>query len=266
MSLKGKVAVITGSATGIGQGAAVALAQAGAKIAVTYHRDPADKTLALIKEAGGEAILVKTDVRSRESIRNLMTETYKAFGRLDILMNNAAIQPNKMLYAYTEDDYDLVMNVNVKGYWRCIQEALPYLKKSEHGRIINVGSIHSKRATGFDAIYSTSKGAVKMLTREAALALGKYGITVNMLSPGVTRVDSGGKMTDEQRKFADRSSINERANRTDIEFKNFAPGGFLSGGPGYPKDMGYVVVFLADEQSQNITGANIRSDSGYMMS
>jgi glucose 1-dehydrogenase len=255
MSIKGKAAVVTGSATGIGQGVALALAQAGAKVAVTFNRDPGDETMKLIKEAGGEAILVKTDVRSRESIRNLMKETCNAFGRLDILVNNAAVQPNKLLFDYTEEEYDWVMEVNVKGYWRCIQEALPYLKKAEHGRIINMASIHAKRPTGFDAIYGASKGGIKMLTREAALALGKYGITVNTVSPGSTQIALGPNKT----------VITKRACRDDLVFQNFPPGGFLSGRIGFPQDVGHYIVFLADEQSQFITGSTIRADGGAMM-
>jgi glucose 1-dehydrogenase len=255
VSIKGKAAVVTGSATGIGQGVALALAQAGVKVAVTFNQNPAGETMRLIKEAGGEAITVKTDVRSRESIRNLMKETYNAFGRLDILVNNAAVQPNKLLFDYTEEEYDWVMEVNLKGYWRCIQEALPYLKQAEHGRIINMASIHAKRPTGFDAIYGAAKGGIKMLTREAALALGKYGITVNTLSPGSTQITL----------MENRRMITKRAGRNDLEFNNFPPGGFLSGRIGFPKDMGYYIVFLADEQSQYINGSTIRADGGAMM-
>jgi glucose 1-dehydrogenase len=255
MSIEGKTAVVTGSATGIGQGVALALAQAGARVAVTYNRDSADETMRLIKEAGGEALLVKTDVRSRESIRNLMQETYNTFGRIDILVNNAAVQPNKLLFDYTEEEFDWVMNVNVKGYWRCIQEALPYLKKAEHGRIINMASIHAKRPSGFDAIYATSKGGIKMLTREAALALGKYGITVNTLSPGSVRIQAR----------ESRAVIKKTASRQDLEFRNNPQGGFLSGRVGLPRDICYCVVFLAVEQSQFITGSNIRADGGAMM-
>jgi glucose 1-dehydrogenase len=255
MSIKGKTAVVTGSATGIGQGVALALAQAGARVAITWNRDPADETMRLIKEAGGEAIVVKTDVSNRDSIRNLMKETYNAFGRLDILVNNAATQPNKLLFEYTEEEYDWVMGVNVKGYWRCIQEALPYLKKVEHGRIINVASIHAKRPTAFDPIYSVSKGGIKMLTREAALALGRYGITVNTLSPGATRLAFR----------ENKRLITKRACRQDFEFQNYPSGGFLSGRVGIPQDMGYCIVFLADEQSQYITGSTIRADGGAMM-
>jgi len=254
MSIEGKAAVVTGSATGIGQGIALALAEAGAKVAVTYHQNPADETMQLIKEAGGEAIAVKTDIRSRESIRSLMKEACGAFGRLDILVNNAAVQPNRLFCEYSEEEYDWVIEVNLKGYWRCIQEALPYLKKAEHGRIVNVASIHAKRPTGFDPIYAASKGGIKMLTREAALALGKYGITVNTLSPGAVHI-----VLPKNRRPVTKSVCRK------LEFGNFPPGGFLSGRIGFPADMGYYVVFLADEKSQFITGSTIRADGGAMM-
>ncbi|MCL2093244.1 MAG: SDR family oxidoreductase [Treponema sp.] len=255
MNLEGKTAVVTGSSTGIGQGIALALAQAGAQVAVTYNRDPPDGTLQLINEAGGRAISIQTDVQKRESIRNLMEETKRAFGGIDILVNNAAVQLNKLFFEYTEDEYDWVMGVNLKGYWRCIQEALPYLKEAAYGRIINVASIHAKRPTGFDPIYGASKGGIKMLTREAALALGRYGITVNTLSPGATQVAP--------RRY--RNPISKRAIERDLDFQNFPPEGFLSGRGGLPYDMAYCAVFLADERSQYITGSTIRADGGAMM-
>jgi len=255
MGIEGKAAVVTGSATGVGRGIALALAEAGARVAVTYNQNPADETMRLIREAGGRAIAVRADVRSRESIRNLMKETYGAFGRLDILVNNAAYQPNRFLCEYTEEEYDWVMDVNLKGYWRCIQEALPYLRKAEHGRVVNVASIHAKRPTGFDPVYAASKGGIKMLTREAALALGRYGITVNTLSPGAVHITLP----------PNKRPVTNSVNRQGLEFKNFPPGGFLSGRIGVPADMGHYIVFLADEESQYITGSTIRADGGAMM-
>jgi glucose 1-dehydrogenase len=170
-------------------------------------------------------------------------------------VNNAAFQPNKLLEEYTEEEYDWVMQVNLKGYWRCIQEALPYLKKAEHGRVINVASIHAKRPTGFDPVYAASKGGIKMLTREAALALGRYGITVNTLSPGAVQITLP----------PNKRPVTKSVSRQGLEFRNFPPGGFLSGRIGLPDDMGYYVVFLADEKSQFITGSTIRADGGAMM-
>jgi glucose 1-dehydrogenase len=253
--LEGRVAVVTGSATGIGQGIAAALAQAGAKIAGTFNRDPPDETAQKVREAGGEFFPVKTDMRSRDDIRNLFAESFRQYGRIDILVNNAAVQLNKHLFQYTEAEYDLLLTVNVKGYWRAIQEVIPYMKKAGYGRIINVASIHDKRPTGFDAIYGTAKGGVKMLTREAALALGRYGITVNTLSPGATMVAPS----------AAKQPTFRPPDPNAPGYYNFPVKGFLSGRVGQPFDMGYIAVFLADERSVFMTGSDIRADGGAQM-
>jgi glucose 1-dehydrogenase len=199
---------------------------------------------------------VRADMRSREDIRRLCGEAFSRFGRIDILVNNAAVQFNKHLFEYSEEEYDQLMEVNVKGYWRTIQEVLPYMKKVRYGRIINIASIHDKRPTGFDAIYGTAKGGVKMLTREAALALGKYGITVNTISPGAVRVAPSAA---KQPVFGPRQ-ISEAP-----VFYNYPPGGYLSGRMGKPQDIGYIAVFLAGEESVFMTGSDIRSDGGAMM-
>jgi glucose 1-dehydrogenase len=255
MGLKGRVAVVTGSATGIGQGIAIALAQAEAKVTVTYHRDGADETMAQIKAAGGEAILVKTDVRSRESIRNLCDETYRHFGKIDIWVNNAALQFNKGLFEYSDEEFDMLLEVNLKGYWRAIQEVVPYMKKNNYGRIINVASIHAKRPTGFDPVYGTAKGGIKMLTREAALALGRYGITVNTLSPGSVKVALS----------AAKPAFILQKQKEEPEFYNYPESGYLSGRIGMPVDIGYIAAFLADERSSFITGSDLRADGGAQM-
>jgi glucose 1-dehydrogenase len=255
MALEDRVAVVTGSATGIGQGITLALVQAGAKVAGTYNSDPPDETIRQVREAGGDFFPIKTDMRNRDSIRNLFAEAYKHYGRIDIHVNNAAVQLNKLLFEYTETDYDWLMTVNVKGYWRAIQEVLPYMKQARYGRIINVASIHDKRPTGFDAIYGTAKGGVKMLTREAALALGPYGITVNTLSPGAVRVLPS----------AVKKPIIRDSGEAVLDFYNYPPGNFLSGRAGQPYDMGFLVTFMADERSVFMTGSDIRSDGGAMM-
>ena len=255
MALTGRVAVVTGSATGIGQGITLALVQAGAKVAGTYNSDPPDETIRQVKEAWVDFYPVKTDMRNRDSIRNLFAEAYKHYGRIDIHVNNAAVQFNKLLFEYTEADYDWLMTVNVKGYWRAIQEVAPYMKQARYGRIINVASIHDKRPTGFDAIYGTAKGGVKMLTREAALALGPYGITVNTLSPGAVRVPPS----------AVKKPIIRDSGEAILDFYNYPPGNFLSGRAGQPYDMGFLVSFMADERSVFMTGSDIRSDGGAMM-
>jgi glucose 1-dehydrogenase len=256
MGLEGRVAVVTGSATGIGQGIVLALVRAGARVAGTYNSDPPDETIRQVQEAGGDFYPVKTDMRDRDSIRNLFAAAFDRYGRIDIHVNNAAVQLNKTFFEYTEADYDWLMTVNVKGYWRAIQEVVPYMKQARYGRIINIASVHDKRPTGFDAIYGAAKGGVKMLTREAALALGPYGITVNTLSPGAVPVPPSAV-----KRPRNRGPSEEKL----LDFYNYPPGGFLSGRPGRPGDIGFLVVCMADERNAFMTGSDIRSDGGAMM-
>ena len=250
--IRGKAAVVTGSASGVGQGIAVSLARMGVKVAVTEHSRSAGDTMRMIKEAGGEAICVAGDFSIRSDAERLFKEAYNAFGRLDILVNNAALQVNKWLLEATEEDFDLLMNTNLKGYWLCTASAVPYLKNAENGRIINISSIHAKRPTDFDTVYSMTKAGIKMLTRESAVELGKYGITVNMINLGGIRIQyKSGKPSWKPHPWGNPT--------------NQPRGGNLSGRLGLPADAGWITAFLADDRSQYITGAAIRADGGAMM-
>jgi len=252
MVLAGRTAVVTGSSKGIGQGIAVALAREGANVIVTYNKAPPDTTLGMIAEFGGEAFAAPLNAEYRESIRALMETAAAKYGGIDILVNNAAVQPNKWILEYPEEEYDLVMRVNLMGYWRAIQEAAPYLKKSTCGRVINVASIHAVRPTGFDAVYGMSKGGIRMLTREAAVALAPWRITVNSLNFGAVHIG--------------RKSGNWFMKPPKRLPSKLAPGSqFLSGRVGNIEDGGYYAVFLAGDKSQFITGASLRADGGVML-
>ncbi len=248
----GKVAVITGSSTGIGQGVAVTLAKEGVKVVVTYNSAPPDETMRLIKRVGGDAIAVQLDVSKRQSIKDLFRTAYDAYGEIDLLVNDAAIQLNLWLLEYSEEQYDRMMQVNLKGYFMCIQEALPYIRKNAYSRILNVASIHAERPTGFDLVYSMTKGGIKMLTREAAVELSKYDINVNQLDLGAIKVPTRS------------GNFVPKIFKT-LPFENRPEGGFLSGRYGNPADVGFIVSFLLDERSQFINGTAIRADGGAMI-
>lgn len=252
--LSEKVAVVTGAATGIGQGIALSLAREGARVVAVYHRSPPDETLGMIQAVGGRAIAIPADCSDRSCIKRLFEQTRDVFGPvIDILVNNAALQTNHWLLEYPLQYYDMLMQVNLMGYWRCIQEVLPYMKTSRAGRIINISSIHATRPTAFDPVYGMTKGGVKMLTREAALALGKYNITVNALNLGAVKI-RGKSMGFPWKASAKKWSSAKRP-----------VSGFLSGRVGMPEDAGYLVCFLAAEESQFITGSSLRADGGAMM-
>ena len=186
-----RVALITGSGKGVGAGIARRLCAEGFRCVINCNtnRAMAEETLAELRAHGGEAILCPADVSDPEQAKKLVQAAVDQYGRLDVLVNNAAMQYN--LYA---DQYDLPLirslwEVNFGGYWRMIRAALPFLRKSPMPRIINIGSVHGKRPTCFDAGYAISKGAVKMLTREAALELLPEDIPVVSLMLGGCRIE-----------------------------------------------------------------------------
>lgn len=248
--LEGRVAVVTGGGKGIGAGISKALAAEGANVLFNYNSNPdmANQTVSIIREKGGEAYTCPVDVQSRQQVDTMMKKAVELYGGIDILVNNAAWQPNMDINEYTEEIYDSVMNINLAGYFRCIQSALPYLKESDCPRIINISSVHAKRPGDFDVCYSMSKGGITMLTREAAIELLKYGITVNAILPGGVRIEfKSGKTQPFKYKRIHRK-------------RRY---GFFTAGT--PEDVANVVIFLVSEKSKHINGASIRVDRGAVL-
>ncbi|QHW33189.1 SDR family oxidoreductase [Paenibacillus rhizovicinus] len=240
-SLSGKSALVTGAGTGIGKGVAVELARRGAHVAIHYNSSDAGAkdTQRLIEELGGKCMIIQADVADRGQIVRMADTAAAELGGIDILVNNAALQLNLQLFDYTEEQYDRVMNVNLKGYWQCIQAVLPHMKQRNFGRIINISSVHGKRPTDFDPVYSMSKGGIKMLGRESAIELARYGITVNTIAPGA--VDVG--------KFSN------KANRLK----------FPLGRIGLPADVASLVCYIASDETSFMTGTTIRLDGASML-
>lgn len=253
MDLKGKVALVTGAGTGIGKGVAIELARCGAKVGVNYNSsiDGALDTKQMIEALGGEAKIVQTDISDKDQVKNMVNIVMETFGSIDVLVNNSAYQPNINLMDYDELTYDKVMSINIKGYFLCTQAVIPFMKEKGKGRIINISSVHGKRPSEFDPVYSMTKGAIKMLTRESAIEFGRYGITVNTLEPGAVRV---GKKSGDSRPIKYNSHWRPDAAKV-----------FPIGRAGLPQDIGYMVTFLASDESEYITGSSIRMDGGSML-
>lgn len=201
--LAGKVALITGASRGIGAAIATRFAKDGAKVVVNYSRSEkeANEVVASIKAAGGEAIAVKADVGTASEIPGLFAATTKAFGKLDILVNNAAVMQRTFLPDVTAESIDAHFNVNVKGYLLCVKYAAEIMTSG--GSIINVGSAISRMAYPGAVVYTATKGAIDVMTRVLAAELGPKGIRVNVLAPGSTRTDmnseKSGKTKEEER-------------------------------------------------------------------
>ena len=245
--LQGKVAVVTGASKGIGAGIAKALGAAGASVVVNYASDKtgAEKAVADIKAKGGQAVAVQGDVSKSADVKHLFDETRKAFGKLDVLVNNAGVFKFMPLEETSEAEYQRQFGINVLGPLQATREALP-LFGPEGGSVINISSIASHMGTPGSAIYAGTKGALDAITLVLASELGPRKIRVNAINPGM--VESEGAHT--------AGAIGSDFQK-DVEAK--APLGRI----GQPEDIAKVAVFLASDESSWLTGERISASGGY---
>lgn len=260
MRLAGKVALVTGAGTGIGKGTAIELARQGACVAINYYGNETDAkdTKQQIDQIPGEAIIVQADVSDKNQIETMVKQVAERYHRIDILVNNAALQLNYDLLDYTDDLFDRMMYINLKGYWQCIQAVIPYMKEQRFGRIINIASVHAKRPTDFDVVYAMTKGGIKMLGRESAIELAKYGITVNTIEPGAVNV--GKKGPKEARPIVPPEQAAKIQKKPNDMYKKFPLGRV-----GRPSDVAHLVCYIASDESEFMTGSSIRLDGGSML-
>jgi NAD(P)-dependent dehydrogenase (short-subunit alcohol dehydrogenase family) len=191
ISLEGRTAIVTGAGTGLGHGYAIALANAGAAVAVTGRRqEPLDACVAEIEKAGGSALAISCDVRSRESVEAAVAKVVDWRGKVDILVNNAGIYPPSPFIAVTEDQWVDVMDTNINGPFRFSQACARVMSQNGWGRIINILSPSALLGFAMVSAYGTSKGALASMTRSMAAELGPMGITVNSLTPGVSATET----------------------------------------------------------------------------
>jgi len=241
--LEGKVALITGAASGIGRESALLFAQEGARVVVAdYDAVKGKETAKLIEDASGNAVFVRTDVSKLSDIEVMIDATLKAFGRLDILFNNAGIQGrHRSLTAdLTEQEWDDVMDINLKSVFRAAKLAIPIMLKQGGGVIINTASAQGIGSTITIGPYCTSKAAVIMLTKVLTAEYGKSNIRVNCICPGVIETP----MSSEFIRFLKTETL-------------------AAGRPGRPKEVAYAALFLASEESSYIHGASLMVDGGW---
>ena len=245
--LQGKVAVVTGASKGIGAGIARALGAAGAAVVVNYASDKsgAEKAVADIKAKGGKAIAVQGDVSKGDDVERLFGETKKAFGKLDVLVNNAGVFAFSPISEAKETDYRRHFDINVWGTIQATREALP-LFGPEGGSIINISSVVSRMGIPGSAIYAGTKGAVDTITQVLASELGPRKIRVNSINPGM--VESEGTHA---------AGFIGGDFQKDIEAK--APLGRI----GQPEDIAKVAVFLASDEAGWLTGERISASGGH---
>ena len=244
--LKGKVAVVTGASKGIGAGIAKALAKAGASVVVNYSssKEGADRIVAEIASKGGKAVAVQGDVSKAADVQRLFKETKKAFGALDVLVNNAGVFQFEPLEAATETEFHRQFNTNVLGLILATQEAVKHFGP-EGGSVINIGSVASDQTPPMSVIYSATKGAVDAITGVLAKELGARKIRVNSINPG--GVETEGTHT---------------AGIVGSDFAKQMVAQTPLGRFGQPGDIAPVAVFLASSDSGWLTGEVIRASGG----
>ena len=247
--IKGKKALVPGASRGIGKGIALSLAKAGASVAVNYHSkvQEAEAVVTEIKKLGVDSFSVPADVSNKEEVVKMFTEVKNKFEQLDILVNNAGVVYMNPIDKITEEEWDKVLNTNLKGQFFCIQEAIKIMSKG--GKIISISSIASGGVgVGFGNIvhYASSKGGVIGMVEDMAIELGPRGININAIGPGVIETDmTTSILADEKTKLGMLARI---------------PKGRF----GKPEDIGATVVFLASDEADYITGTVIYVDGGWL--
>ena len=247
--LAGKVAIVTGSGSGIGQAIAIRLAQEGATVVVDYRNHPegASDTKTQIEAAGGKAIIVQADVSKLADTQNLIDQAWHQLGGCDILVNNAGIEKGADFWDVTEADYDAVLDVNLKGAFFLTQAFVRKLRDAKKpGRVINISSVHEDMVFPHFATYCASKGGMRMLMRDLAVELGPLGITVNNIAPGAIATPINTALLDDKPKL------------------DALLGNIPLGRLGTPEEVAGLAAFLASDEAAYVTGSTYVIDGGLM--
>jgi len=249
MKLKDKIALVTGSSRGVGRSVALGFAKQGANVVVNYtsNENAANEVVEAIQSMGGKAIAVKADVAQKAEAENLVNSAIDTFGRLDILVNNAGFTRPSMMIKMTEDQWDQVVDIHLKGAFLCAQAAGLHMKEQKSGKIINVTSVAGIVGTVGQINYSAAKGGIISMTKSIARELARYNVCANVISLGIVATD----MTEKIR--SDEKLKEIYMNR--ILLKRFAEA----------DDIAPAFVFLASDESNYITGQLLCVDGGYGM-
>ncbi len=249
--VKSKIAVVTGGAMGIGRSACVLLAREGAVVAVTdVVEDKGHKAATAIEQAGGKARFWRLDVSRESEVQSVFGEIERELGGIDVLVNNAGISGvDKPTHEITEEEWDHLMGINVKGVFLCTKHAIPAMKRRGGGSIINLSSIYGIIGAGDIPPYHASKGAVRLMTKNDALIYARDRIRVNSVHPGFIWTPLVEKLA------ADRGSVAEIRKSLDARH----PIGHV----GEPDDIGWGIVYLASNESKFVTGSELVIDGGY---
>ncbi len=245
--LTGKIAVVTGASRGIGREIALTLASRGAAVIVNYNgsASKAEEVVKEIEAAGGKAEAVQCNISEFDRAAELMTYVVKQYGRVDILVNNAGITRDNLLMKMSEEEFDAVLNTNLKGAFNCIRHVSRQMLKQRYGRIINISSVSGVVGNAGQANYCASKAGIIGITKSVARELASRGITSNAIAPGFIETEMTEVLSDTVKTAAE----------SQIPMKHF----------GSTKDIAGVVAFLASDEASYITGQVICVDGGMAM-
>ncbi len=244
LGLKGKSAIVTGGSMGIGTAVALGLAREGCHVAINYRRHDAEakEVVRQIEAMGCKGLAIKADVASYSDAQNMVDMVVKEFGRLDIMVCNAGINWDGVIWKMSEEQWDTVINVNLKGYFNYNKAAASIFKNQKSGKIVNISSINGLRGKFGQVNYSASKGGEIAMSKSLARELGKFNVNVNAVAPGMV--------------------MTEMARKIPPEFLNKAVDETVLGRVASPEECADVVVFLCSDRSRHITGEVIQVDGG----
>lgn len=245
--LKDKVAIVTGGTRGIGRAIALKLAHEGANIVINYRNSDkeAEELKAILEEKGVKVLTVKCDISNFEDSKNFIDKCKEVFGKIDILVNNAGITKDTLIMRMKEEDFDSVIDVNLKGTFNCAKHASAIMLKQRFGKIINMTSVVGIAGNAGQVNYAASKAGVIGLTKSLAKELGSRGITVNAVAPGFINTDMTASLSEK---------VKEEASKN-IPLKRL----------GEPEDVANLVGFLASDAANYITGQVVNVDGGMVM-
>lgn len=246
-ALRGQTALVTGASRGIGRSIALALAERGVKVAVNFagNEAAAQEVVARIVELGSEGIALRGNVGNTEQADNLVKEVMSTWGKIDILVNNAGITRDNLIMRMKEEEFDQVIETNLKGVFNCLKAATRPMMKQRYGRIINISSVVGVTGNPGQSNYSAAKAGIIGLTKSAALELSSRGITVNCIAPGFIDTDMTNELSEEVR-----SDLTKRIPLARL---------------GRPEDIAMAVLFLASEGAAYMTGQTLHVDGGMYM-
>jgi 3-oxoacyl-[acyl-carrier protein] reductase len=246
MNLSNRVAIVTGSGQGIGREIALLLAERGASVVISDVNEATARAVAAeIESKNVKSIAVTTNVTVSAEVNKLVEQALSSFGHIDILVNNAGITKDNLLMRMSEADWDLVLNINLKGAFLCTQAVIRHMMKQRWGRIVNIASVVGVIGNAGQANYSASKAGLIGLTKSTAREVASRGITVNAVAPG----------------FIDTGMTQKLTENVKQEFLKQIPVGYF----GLPKDVANAVAFLASEEAHYITGQVLNVNGGLAM-